>query len=185
VVAALPMLDSNGVAVSMKAGAKHSTPVRSFLRRGFFKNSLAVHVSPHLSPKVSVATPSTLVLKEDGVKGAPSLLCEVFNGLIQSQKWPVSFGPSREIVMWDEDNEVWDGEDGDSLVPFGVFLPGMLLDWALNGVEDEDPSSTILDAIEEDFHREVKVARPKTKGRRQLLNLKSSINYSDASATSQ
>lgn len=61
----------------------------------------------------------------------------------------------------------------------------MPLDWALDGVEDEDPSSMILDTIEEDFYREVKVACPKTKGRRELLNLKSSINYSDASATSQ
>lgn len=37
----------------------------------------------------------------------------------------------------------------------------MPLDWVLDGVEDEDPSLAILDAIEEDFHREVKVARPK------------------------
>lgn len=81
------------MAASMKAVVKHSTLVRSFLRRGFFKNSLAVHVSPRLSPNESAATPSTLVLKEDGVEGAPFLLREVFNGLIQSQKWPVGFGP--------------------------------------------------------------------------------------------
>ena len=51
--------------------------------------------------------------------------------------------------------------------------------------EDVDPSLAILDAIEEDFHLEVKVAHPKTKGRRELLNLESSINYGDASASSQ
>jgi hypothetical protein len=34
---------------------------------------------------------------------------------------------------------------------------------------------TILDAIEEDFYLEVKVARPKTKGSTKLLNLKNSI----------
>jgi hypothetical protein len=31
----------------------------------------------------------------------------------------------------------------------------MPLDWALDGVEDEDSSLAILDAIEEDFHQEV------------------------------
>jgi hypothetical protein len=36
----------------------------------------------------------------------------------------------------------------------------------LDGVEDEDPSFAILDAIEEDFHRVKKGARLKIKGRR-------------------
>jgi hypothetical protein len=61
----------------------------------------------------------------------------------------------------------------------------MPLDWALDAVEDEDPSLAILDAIEEDFHRKVKVARPKTKGRRELLNLNSFINYGNVSTTSR
>jgi hypothetical protein len=99
-----------------------------------------VQVSHHLSPKVSIASPSTLVLKEDGVEGASSLWGEVFNGLLQSQKWLVIFSPSGEIVVWDQGDGVWDGEDGDSLVPRGVFPPGMPLDWALDGVEDEDLS---------------------------------------------
>jgi hypothetical protein len=43
----------------------------------------------------------------------------------------------------------------------------------------------ILEAIEEDYHRGVKVARPKTKGRREVLNLASSINYGDSSASSR
>jgi hypothetical protein len=43
----------------------------------------------------------------------------------------------------------------------------------------------ILEAIEEDFHRGVKAVRPKTKGKREVLNLVSSINYSDASASSR
>jgi hypothetical protein len=34
--------------------------------------------------------------------------------LIQSQKWLVGFGPSGEIVVWDQGDEVWVGEDGDS-----------------------------------------------------------------------
>jgi hypothetical protein len=55
----------------------------------------------------------------------------------------------------------------------------------LDGVEDEDSSSfVILDAIEEAFHRVKKVARLKTKGRREVLNLKRSINYGDASVPS-
>jgi hypothetical protein len=48
-----------------------------------------------------------------------------------------------------------------------------------------DPSLAMLEAIEEDFHREVKAVRPKTKGRREVLNLVSSINYSDSSASSR
>jgi hypothetical protein len=56
---------------------------------------------------VSVASPSTLVVKEDEVVGAPSHLGRCVsppvekgedlrvNGLIESQKWPVGFGPSR------------------------------------------------------------------------------------------
>jgi len=62
----------------------------------------------------------------------------------------------------------------------GVCTPGMPLDWVLDGVEDEDPSFAILDANEEDFHQVKKVARLKTKGKREVLNLKSSIKYDDA-----
>jgi len=52
----------------------------------------------------------------------------------------------------------------------------MPLDWVLDGDEDKDLSLAILDAIE-DYHREVKVARPKIKGRREL--------YGDASVSSR
>jgi hypothetical protein len=34
------------------------------------------------------------------------------NGLIESQKWPVGFGPSGEVVVRDQGVEVCDGEDG-------------------------------------------------------------------------
>lgn len=47
------------------------------------------------------------------------------------------------------------------------------------------PNLAIMDAFEEDFLREVKVARPKTKGRREILNLVSSSNYGDASVSSR
>jgi hypothetical protein len=69
--AALPVLDSDGVVASVEANAKHSTPVREFLRRGFLKPSPAMQVSPHLLPKVSIMSSSILVLKEDRVEGAP------------------------------------------------------------------------------------------------------------------
>jgi hypothetical protein len=55
----------------------------------------------------------------------------------------------------------------------------------LDGDEDEDPSFAISNAFEEDFHRVAKVACLKTKGRREMLNLKSSINYGNASASSR
>jgi len=107
------------------------------------------------------------------------------NGLSQSQKCLVGFGLSREVVVWEQGDEIWDGEDGDSPYPLGLLPPNMSLDWKLDRVEDEDSSLAILDAFEEDFLREVKVVRPKTKGRREILNLVSSINYGDASTSSR
>jgi hypothetical protein len=88
------------------------------------------------------------------------------NGLSQSQKLLVCFGSSREVIVWEQGDEIWDGEDGNSPYPLGVLPPNMALDWDLDPVEDEDSSLVIMDAFEEDFLRKVKVARPKTKGRR-------------------
>jgi len=53
--------------------------------------------------------------------------------------------------------------------------------------EDEAPLLAILDASvsEEEFHREAMVARQKTKGKRDVLNLKSSINYGEDYDSSQ
>jgi hypothetical protein len=59
----------------------------------------------------------------------------------------------------------------------------MPLDWAMDGVHGEEPLA-ILNAIEEEFHREKMIARQKTKGKRELLNLKNSINYGVVSAPS-
>jgi hypothetical protein len=134
-------------------------------------------------------SPSTLVVKEDEVVETPSHLGRCIspsadkgeglraNCLVESQTWPVGFSPSEEFVEWDQGTEVWDGEDGVSPSPLGVYL----LD-----EKDEAPLLAILDASvsEEDFHRESTVARQKTKGRREMLNLKSSINYGDYYATS-
>jgi hypothetical protein len=55
----------------------------------------------------------------------------------------------------------------------------------VDSVEDKDLSLAVLDAFEEDFLREVKVARSMSKGRREILNLISSINYGDASTSTQ
>jgi hypothetical protein len=52
-----------------------------------------------------------------------------------------------------------------------------------DGLEVE--SLAILDAITEDFYRDQLVACKKTKGKRELLNLKSSVNYGDVSAPSR
>jgi hypothetical protein len=47
-------------------------------------------------------------------------------------------------------------------LPFGFFPPNMPLDLVLDGDEEEDPSLAIMDAIEEDFHRKLRlhVLRP-------------------------
>jgi hypothetical protein len=177
-------------AVSMKAVVKQSSPVRGFLRRGFLNRS----VQSTLSLKVLVASSSTLVAKEVGVEGTPSLLggCGSpnvekdedfgFNGLIESQKWPLGYGLDGESIVWDHGDKIWYGEDGESIYPLGVLHPNMPLDWVLDGDEGEDPSLAILDVIDEEFHQKTMVACQNTKGMGELLKLKSSINYGDASA---
>jgi hypothetical protein len=54
-----------------------------------------------------------------------------------------------------------------------------------DGAEDDDSALALLDAIEEDFHRGSMGKRYKIKGRRELQNLKSSINYDVASVHSR
>jgi hypothetical protein len=63
----------------------------------------------------------------------------------------------------------------------------MPLDWAADDEEDEVLLLAILDASvsKEEFHQETMVACQKTKGKREVLNLKSSINYGDDCATSR
>jgi hypothetical protein len=65
-----------------------------------------------------------------------------------------------------------------------VFWDGLPLDWAL----DEDfalagdfgeEAMAFRDAMEEEFQRDKMIARQKSKGKRELLNLHSSINYGD------
>jgi len=167
-IVVLPMQDSASAEVSVKG----------FLRRGFLNPSPVVQAN--LSHKVSVVSASTLGFPT-AIKGEDFRV----NDLTQSQKWPVSFSPSREVVAWEKGDEIWDGEDGDSHYPLVVLPPDLALDWEFDSDEDMDPSLVMLEAIEEDFNRGVKAVRPKTKGMREVLNLVSSINYSDSSASSQ
>jgi hypothetical protein len=58
------------------------------------------------------------------------------------------------------------------------------LDWALEGAFGEE-ALAIRDAMEEEFQRENMIARQKSKGKRELLNLHSSINYGNAKVHSR
>jgi hypothetical protein len=62
----------------------------------------------------------------------------------------------EKVVVWDQGDEVWDGENGVLPFPLGVYLPDMHLDWVGDGEEDEVPLLAILDASisEEEFLRE-------------------------------
>jgi hypothetical protein len=64
-------------------------------------------------------------------------------------------------VVWEEDVDFWD------------VLP---LDWALEGAFGEE-TLAIRDAMEEEFQHDKMILRQKSKGKRELLNLHSSINY--------
>jgi hypothetical protein len=64
-------------------------------------------------------------------------------------------------------------------------IPADDKDGVSNGEEVEDPLLEFQDAIKEDLLRIVKLVLPKNKGRKEVLNLNSSINYSDASVSSR
>lgn len=67
-------------------------------------------------------------------------------------------------MVWEDVNDFWDG------------LP---LDWDMDA--DFEEALAIRDAMEEEFLREKMIARQKSKGKRELLNLQSSVNYGVAS----
>jgi hypothetical protein len=67
-----------------------------------------------------------------------------------------------------------------------IWMSGIILPTPSIGImTEEDPALAPLDAIEEDFHKEVKDTQVKYKGTRELLNLKSSINYGDDITSNQ
>jgi len=165
--AMLPVKVSVGVADSVKDIVNPYFSKKGFLQRGFLSPSPAVKVYTHASHLESVVSSSTLDVKEDGVIGLPSPLSgcvtPIFekgnefrvNDLSQSQKWLVGFDLSREVVVWEQGDKIWDGEAGDSSYPLGVLPPSMALDWEVDSAEDEDLSLAILDAFEEDFLQKV------------------------------
>jgi len=158
-----PMTQSLGTSQALDGSVVQNLPLPSGgvgLRRGF------------LLPRVP--SPLSDCKSKTGDKGETP----ISNGLIQSQEWPVGFSPSGEIVLWEQ------GEKGDSPNPLGVIPPDLLLEWESDGAEDEDSALALLDNIEEEFHRDNMGKRHKIKGRRELQNLKSSINYDGASVRS-
>jgi len=58
----------------------------------------------------------------------------------------------------------------------------MALDWAIDGGLGEE-SLAIPDTLEEEWDK--MIARQKTKGKRELLNLKSFVNYGEVRAPSR
>jgi len=138
---------------------------KGFLRKGFLNPRLAA-IAPTASHEakdvgmIGLHSPLGGRIIPSSVEG---------NGFSQSHEWLVGFDLNGELVVWEKDGDFWDG------------LP---LDWLLDRVQGEE-SLAILDAMEDEFHRDKMIARQKTKGKRELLNLKSSINYGVASAPSR
>jgi hypothetical protein len=112
VALALPMQDSAVLAVSVKDKGSSPMLMRGFLRRGF------LNPSPVSIPFV----------KEGAAASSSSIAIKGEDSLTQSQKWPVGFGPSREVVAQEQGDELWDGEDDDFPLPLGVFPP----DWTID-----------------------------------------------------
>jgi len=101
------------------------------------------------------------------VVGPSSPLSGCLNGFSQSRNWLVGFDHNREIVMWEEEeDDYWDG---------------LSLDWAMDGDFGEEVMA-IQDTMEEEFQL---IARQKSKGRKELMNLHSSINYGNAKVPSR
>jgi hypothetical protein len=67
-----------------------------------------------ISPS-NLASSAALVVRDDGEDGDFRL-----PGLVQSQKWPVGFGLSLELVVWDQGGDFWDGKGGDFPYPFSL-----------------------------------------------------------------
>jgi hypothetical protein len=137
---------------------KSVTPVNQGLFRKGFLNLLPIVSVPPVSPQVDI---------NDGVVPPPSPSSGCLNGFSQSRNWSVGFDHNGEIVGWEEEeDDYWDG------------LP---LDWAMDGDFGEE-AMAIRDAMEEEFQF---FARQKSKRKRELLNLRSSINYGDANYPSR
>jgi hypothetical protein len=74
------------------------------------------------------------------------------NSFSQSRNWPIGFDHKGEIVVWEEDVDIWDVSP---------------LDWALEDAFG-DEALAIRDAMEEEFQRDKMISRQKSKGKREL-----------------
>jgi hypothetical protein len=132
---------------------KTEPPKQGLFRKGFLNLPQIVSIPPASPREVN-----TVALV--GPSSPPS---GCINGFSQSRNWPVGFDHDWEIVVWEEEDDYWDG------------LP---LDWALDGDFGEE-AMAIRDDMELEYQRDKMIARQKSKGKRELLNLHSSINYGD------
>ena len=75
---------------------------------------------------------------------------------------------------WDQEDNNWDGE-----------LSPNPLDWVLDCDEEEDPYSADVLRVMDVAQPRTNGRRPRNKGKRELANLESSVNYGIASASSR
>jgi hypothetical protein len=153
------------VGCSVKKVTAAEPPMKQGLRKGFLNPCPKVPINPTSPQKV---TEVGMVGSSSPPRGCLTPYSSEGNDLSLSCNWPVGFDHNGEIVAWEEDNEFWDG------------LP---LDWALDGAFEE--ALAIPDVMEEEFLREKMLACQKSKGKRELLNLQSSINYGNRLVSSK
>jgi len=108
------------------------------------------------------------------------------NNLIESQKWPVGLVYIGRLLCGIKAIKFGMGRMEFSLSLL-VFIRPICIWIGLGLVERMRFQLWLLDASvsEEEFQRESMVVRQKTKVRKDVLNLKSSINYGDDYATSR
>jgi hypothetical protein len=100
------------------------------MKQGLFRKGFL-----NLPPIVLVPPASPREVNNAGVAGPSSPPSGCINGFSQSQNWHVGFDHNRKIVVWEEEDDYWDG------------LP---LDWALDGAFVEE-AMAIRDAMKEEF----------------------------------
>jgi hypothetical protein len=133
---------------------------KDFLRKGFLKPR---PVLPTTSSSPRKVFDGGIVGHSSPPRGCSSSSPVEGTGFSQSRNWPIGFDHNGEIVVWEDDVDFWD------------VLP---LDWASEGAFGEEVLA-IRDAMEEEFQRDKMISCQKSKGKRELLNLHSSINYGD------
>ena len=124
--------------------------------RGFLRRGF---LNPSPTERKESHSSSLVAVKDDDVDGgSSSALEEAFK-----------FGWDQEDNDWD-----WDGE-----------LSPDPLDWVLDCNEEEDPYLADVLRVMDVARPRAKGRRPRNKGKRELANLESSINYGIASASSR